>query len=197
VRNYLTAQLTENPERESVRGSFVLASIRKGLRRIGGWAAGCRERDRARVRGRWPTLGPGLLENSLTLSQNTPHKLTTLLLTAPEGNHFIKPACAGLQWMSLMTTSEHGIVGSPSRSVDASYLADAVILLRRFEAMGAIRTALSVVKKRYGNHEKTIRELLITNKGMVVGQPLTDFQGVLTGEPVFVGPREGLMERKS
>ena len=97
--------------------------------------------------------------------------------------------------LTLMTASEHGIVGTPSRTFDASYIADTVVLLRRFEAMGTIRLAVSVIKRRYGNHEKTIRELQITSaKGVVIGQPLKEFQGVLTGEPTFVGEPKKLME---
>ena len=96
--------------------------------------------------------------------------------------------------MSLMTASEHGIVGTRSTTVDASYIADSVVLLRRFEAMGTIRLAVSVIKRRYGNHEKTIREMQITSRGIEVGKPLTEFQGVLTGQPTFVGERQRLME---
>jgi circadian clock protein KaiC len=96
--------------------------------------------------------------------------------------------------LSLMTATEHGIIGSSSRTVDVSYLADAVIFLRRFEAMGTVRLAVSVIKRRYGDHEKTIREMRTTAKGIVVGQPITEFQGVLTGEPIFVGERKKLME---
>ena len=96
--------------------------------------------------------------------------------------------------LSLMIASEHGIVGSGTQTiVDASYIADTVVLSRRFEAMGTVRTAVSVIKKRYGSHEKTIRELQITAKGLVVGQPLTEFQGVLTGEPKFLGERQKLI----
>jgi circadian clock protein KaiC len=98
--------------------------------------------------------------------------------------------------MSLITTSEHGIVGTQSPLVDASYIADAVVLIRRFEAMGTVRIAVSVIKKRYSGHEKSIRELQITPQGIVVGQPLTEFQGVLTGEPTFVGERRELIEQK-
>jgi circadian clock protein KaiC len=96
--------------------------------------------------------------------------------------------------MSLVTASEHGIVGAQSTIVDASYIADSVILLRRFEAIGKIRLAVSVIKRRYGDHEKSIRELQITSKGIVVGQPLTEFQGVLAGEPTFVGKSKELIE---
>ena len=93
--------------------------------------------------------------------------------------------------LSLMTASEHGLVGTPStRTVDASYLADTVVLLRRFEAQGTVRLAISVIKRRYGNHERTIREMQITPRGIAVGQPLAQFHGVLTGAPLFVGEHQ-------
>ena len=74
-----------------------------------------------------------------------------------------------------------------------TYLADTVILLRYFEAMGAVRRAVSVIKKRSGTHEKSIREFQIDSNGLSVGAPLNGFQGVLRGVPTFVGEREGLM----
>jgi circadian clock protein KaiC len=69
--------------------------------------------------------------------------------------------------------------------VEASYLADAVILLRYFEARGEIRQAIAVIKKRGGQHERTIREFFIEDRGLRVGEPLTDFRGILTGVPVY------------
>ena len=69
--------------------------------------------------------------------------------------------------------------------VDASYLADAVILLRYFEAKGEVRQAISVVKKRGGAHERTIREFRMEPGRISVGPPLRDFRGVLTGVPSF------------
>lgn len=89
--------------------------------------------------------------------------------------------------LTLITTIEHGIVGTQVSNVDASYIADSVVLIRRFEAIGAVRLAVSVIKTRTGDHEKNIRELQITSHGIVVGQPLTNFQGVLTGVPTLVG----------
>jgi circadian clock protein KaiC len=68
--------------------------------------------------------------------------------------------------------------------VDASYLADAVVLLRYFEARGEVRQAISVVKKRGGAHERTIREFRLGADGIAVGEPLRSFRGVLTGVPV-------------
>src|SRR5437588_12056145 len=84
--------------------------------------------------------------------------------------------------------AQHGFVGSNMNSpVDVSYLADSVLLFRYFESEGEIRQALSVVKKRSGFHERAIRELRFTKGGIKVGQPLTQFEGVLTGVPRFIG----------
>ena len=87
---------------------------------------------------------------------------------------------------TLLLLAQHGMMGPMASPVDASYLADGVILLRYFEAFGEIRQAISVVKKRTGKHERTIRELKMDN-GITVGKPLEDFQGVLTGVPEYVG----------
>jgi circadian clock protein KaiC len=72
-------------------------------------------------------------------------------------------------------------------TIDVSYLADTVLLFRYFEYAGAIRQALSVIKKRSGPHERTIRELIFGKDGISVGEPLKDFERVLTGVPSFVG----------
>jgi circadian clock protein KaiC len=82
-----------------------------------------------------------------------------------------------------------------SSPVDVSYLADTVLMLRYFEAEGAIHRALSVVKKRTGAHENTIRELQLTSQGIRVGEPLTNFQGVLTGVPTYKGGRDALITK--
>jgi circadian clock protein KaiC len=76
-------------------------------------------------------------------------------------------------------------------NLDVSYLADTVILFRYFEAHGEVRQALSVLKKRTGPHERTIREMRIGSRGIEIGEPLTNFRGVLTGVPVEAGPDEG------
>jgi circadian clock protein KaiC len=78
--------------------------------------------------------------------------------------------------------------------VNVSYIADTVLMLRFFEAEGRIRKALSVLKNRAGPHEDAIRELRIGGGGVRVGPPLTQFRGVLTGTPEFVGARAALME---
>jgi circadian clock protein KaiC len=91
--------------------------------------------------------------------------------------------------VTILVMAQHGFMGTAMSSpVDVSYLADTVVMLRYFEAEGAIRRAISVVKKRTGRHEDTIRELrLSAARGVEVGAPLTQFRGVLTGVPVFTG----------
>lgn len=90
--------------------------------------------------------------------------------------------------VTLLLMAQHGLVGSGMSSpVDASYLADAVVLMRFFEAKGRVRKAISVMKKRTGGHEDTIRELRIDRNGIQVGEPLNDFHGILTGVPTFAG----------
>ena len=78
-----------------------------------------------------------------------------------------------------MTVAQHGLVGDMKAPVDVTYLADTVILLRYFEALGSVRRAMSVIKKRTGAHESTIREYRIGNDGLTIGEPLDGFQGVL------------------
>jgi circadian clock protein KaiC len=72
--------------------------------------------------------------------------------------------------------------------IDVSYIADTIFMMRFFEADGTVRKALSVVKKRTGMHETTIREIGVKNNALWVGQPLAGFRGVLTGVPEYVGP---------
>ena len=88
--------------------------------------------------------------------------------------------------ITLLVLSQQGLVGTMSASVDLSYLADSVVLSRYFEARGAVKLALSVIKKRSGSHERTIREYRFAEGGVELGEPLTDMQGVLTGIPTFV-----------
>lgn len=93
---------------------------------------------------------------------------------------------------TLLILGQHGIVGEVRTDVDLSYLSDAVLLFRFFEAQGEVRTALSAVKSRVNAHERTIRELKLTSQGLQVGEALTDFQGVLTGLPTYEG-RVGML----
>jgi circadian clock protein KaiC len=95
--------------------------------------------------------------------------------------------------VSLMTVAQHGLLGTMNSPVDLTYLADTVILLRYFEQNGGIRKAVSVIKKRIGRHESTIREFMIQEDGIRVGPPLQEFHGVLTGIPSFRGTSEQML----
>ncbi|HLJ44659.1 MAG TPA: ATPase domain-containing protein [Bryobacteraceae bacterium] len=96
--------------------------------------------------------------------------------------------------VTIMVMAQYGILGSHMGSpVDLSYLADTVILLRYFEATGKVRKAISVVKKRSGAHEDSIRELRIGPGRIIVGDALDDFQGILSGIPIFLGEKQQLI----
>ncbi|HEX3066714.1 MAG TPA: ATPase domain-containing protein, partial [Dongiaceae bacterium] len=88
---------------------------------------------------------------------------------------------------TILTVAQHGLVGDMKAPIDVTYVADTVILLRYFEALGSVRRAISVVKKRTGSHEDTIREYKIGARGLTLGAPLKDFQGVLRGVPMVLG----------
>ena len=97
---------------------------------------------------------------------------------------------------TILIVSQQGMLGTHMQTpVDASYLADTVVLLRFFEAGGRVKKAISVVKKRSGPHEDTIREMRIDNGGLHVGDALTNFRGVLTGTPVFEGSTSHFADR--
>ncbi|MDP9996291.1 circadian clock protein KaiC [Variovorax boronicumulans] len=86
---------------------------------------------------------------------------------------------------TLLVGAQHGLIGMQMQTpVDASYLADAVVLLRYFEFEGEVRQAISVLKKRGGAHERTIRDFSMTSSGLHVGEPLRHFRGILSGIPV-------------
>ncbi len=119
----------------------------------------------------------------------------------PEENFLVLHIHELLQYLNrqgattLLTVAQHGLVGDMKTPVDVTYLADTVILLRYFEAHGQVRRAMSIIKKRAGLHEKTIREFEIDNRGLTLGEPLQGFQGVLRGVPDFVGQRETLLDK--
>jgi circadian clock protein KaiC len=96
---------------------------------------------------------------------------------------------------TFMTMAQHGLVGDMKSPVDLTYLADTVILLRYFEAAGRVRRAVSVIKKRTGAHEDTIREYAIGSGGLRLGEPLDRFQGVLRGTPEYHGEDDPLLGR--
>ncbi|WP_082515591.1 ATPase domain-containing protein [Sphingomonas sp. Leaf412] len=95
--------------------------------------------------------------------------------------------------VSLLILGLHGVMGDIRSDVDLSYLSDTVVQLRYFEAHGEVRQAISVIKTRTARHERTIREFQIGHDGLQVGDPLRQFQGVLTGVPTFSGEAKTLM----
>jgi circadian clock protein KaiC len=98
---------------------------------------------------------------------------------------------------TFLVVAQHGMLGSKMETpVDASYLADTVVLFRYFEAGGRIHQAISVVKKRDGRHERTIREFKMMDGKIVVGEPLDSFHGILAGTPTFTGKIDTLMGAK-
>jgi circadian clock protein KaiC len=120
----------------------------------------------------------------------------------PEENSLILHMHELLQYLNrrgaatFMTVAQHGLVGDMKAPVDVTYLADTVILLRYFEARGSVRRAISVIKKRTSAHEATIREYRIDGRGLTIGAPLSEFQGVLRGVPIYSG-QSSLLEGSS
>lgn len=98
--------------------------------------------------------------------------------------------------VTILILAQSGLVGSMHSPVDVTYLADTVLILRYFEVEGAVKQAVSVIKKRSGGHERTIREFKIQTDGIHVGEPLREFHGVLTGVPTFQGSSEDMMKGK-
>ena len=98
--------------------------------------------------------------------------------------------------VTMLILGMHGIMGDIRADVDLSYLADTAVQLRYFETGGEVRQAISVIKTRTARHERTIREFQISDTGLTFGEPLKDFQGVLTGAPVFSGGGESLLPRR-
>ena len=113
-------------------------------------------------------------------------------------NNQLHELCSYLNQQGVVTIlilAQHGLVAAAEAPVDLSYLSDTVIGLRYFEADGEVKQAIAMVKKRSGGHEKTIREFkLMPGKGIIVGEPLKLFQGVLTGAPVFRGSEDQMMK---
>jgi circadian clock protein KaiC len=95
--------------------------------------------------------------------------------------------------LTMMVLAQMGLVGSAMQTpIDVSYLADNILVLRYFEAHGNVRQAISMMKKRSGGHERSIRELTLGPDRIHVGSPLSDFQGILSGSPTSLAP---LIER--
>jgi KaiC/GvpD/RAD55 family RecA-like ATPase len=118
----------------------------------------------------------------------------------PEENSLILHIHELLQYLNrrgaatFMTVAQRGLVGDMKAPIDVTYLADTVILLRYFEALGAVRRAVSIIKKRTGTHESTIREFRIGDRGLTIGEPLDSFQGILRGVPVYIGEGRPLLQ---
>jgi circadian clock protein KaiC len=121
----------------------------------------------------------------------------------PEENSLILHMHELLQYLNrrgaatFMTVAQHGLVGDMKAPVDVTYLADTVILLRYFEALGSVRRAMSIIKKRTGTHESTIREYRIDNRGLTIGEPLDGFQGILRGVPIYIGEGKPLLQEQT
>ena len=97
--------------------------------------------------------------------------------------------------LTIMTTAQHGMLNTTdTTSFELTYLADLVIYLRYFEASGEVRKAISVIKNRLAAHETSIREFRITAKGLEIGLPLKDFEGILSGIPKYLGQANGLLD---
>jgi circadian clock protein KaiC len=98
---------------------------------------------------------------------------------------------------TILVFAQHGLIGANMvTTVDVSYLADCVILLRYYEASGRLHKAISVVKKRSGVHENAIRDFTMNSKGLAVGEALENFRGVLSGIPSFEGPNRPLTKER-
>jgi circadian clock protein KaiC len=102
---------------------------------------------------------------------------------------------SGVGVLTIITVTKMGSIGNIETEIDVSYMADTVIVLRHFEALGKILRCIAVIKKRHGNHEHTIREFKIASGGCQVGPVLTDFMGVLSGNPSYFGKPEKLIDK--
>jgi circadian clock protein KaiC len=129
--------------------------------------------------------------------------LNAYLQAMPEDRHLTLQMHELLSYLgqqgivTLMILGQHGLMGDIRSDVDLSYLADTVLLLRFFEADGEVRKAISVVKTRTTDHERTIREFRVDAEGLSIGPPLRAFQGILTGEPVYRGHMAPLMDPRT
>ena len=95
--------------------------------------------------------------------------------------------------VSMMILGQHGITGDLRSDIDISYLADTVMMLRFFETAGQVRKSISVIKTRTSDHERTIREFRIDSRGIVIGEPIRDFSGILSGTPVYSRAADDLL----
>ncbi len=98
--------------------------------------------------------------------------------------------------ITLLVLGQHGMIGEIRSEVDLSYLSDSILLFRYFEAEGRLLKAISVVKSRVTEHESSIRQFGLGRNGITIGEPLSDFEGVLTGAPSYRGSTK-LLETQS
>jgi circadian clock protein KaiC len=96
--------------------------------------------------------------------------------------------------VTILVLAQQGLLGAMQSPVDVTYLADSVLVLRYFEVQGTVKQAISVIKKRSGDHERTIREFKIGDTGIQVGKPLTEFHGVLSGIPKYQGQPDAMIK---
>ncbi|EKU24628.1 ATPase domain-containing protein [Xanthomonas graminis] len=96
--------------------------------------------------------------------------------------------------LTILVLAQHGLMGPMETPLDLSYLSDSVLMLRYFEVDGTVRRALSVVKKRSGSHENTIREFQLSRNGIDVGLPLKGFSGIFSGTPRYSGEEMPLLD---
>ncbi len=128
--------------------------------------------------------------------------LNGYLMSMPNEQHLVVQMHELLSYLAqrgvttILVVAQHGLVGVPLSPVDVTYLADTVVLFRFFEAGGRVRKAISVVKKRIGTHEDSIREFQLGPQGLRVGPPLTEFQGILSGVPSYSGAGERLLSEQ-
>jgi circadian clock protein KaiC len=212
-KSTLTAQfLTAGAERGRIGSMYIFdESLATLLERCDGLGIGLRphvEDGRVRVHPVDPAeLSPGEFSNLIRRAVEREGVTMIVLdslngyLNAMPGERFLSIqlheilAYLGQKGVATMlVAAHHGLIGTAMSSpVDATYLADAVVLLRYFEMRGEIRQAISIVKRRGGAHERTIREFRLDTGGIRVGDPLRDFHGVLTGVPVYEGAEQTLM----
>lgn len=125
--------------------------------------------------------------------------LNGYLMAMPNEKHLVAQMHEMLSFLdergvaTFLVVAQHGMVGSMTTPLDLTYLADTAVLFRFFEAEGRVRKAVSVLKKRIGRHEDTIREIRVGERGIEVGEPLVQFSGVLTGTPSFTGRDQALL----
>jgi circadian clock protein KaiC len=152
-------------------------------------------------------LSPGQFTDIVTRAVNTGARMIVIdslsgySSTMPEERflavhlHELLTTLSHRNVITVLTLAQHGLLGeNVTAPIDVSYLADTVLLVRYFEAFGQIRRAISVVKKRSGPHEVSVREMRIVADGITIGEPLTNFQGVLSGRPEFIGDVKQLAE---